>query len=116
MMDFLNLKKIKELENKNKELEFNCNLLESNNKNLLKTLIIKDELLFLISDILHSDKNISKLKKEEIIEISIRIRMLVNGYSGKLIINDEIDEKEGNLIIKEIKEKILPQIYENYNL
>lgn len=115
-MDLFNLEKINVLKTENKELTFNINLLKKENEDLLKSLKIKDELLFLISDILHSDTNIKKLNIIDIIDISKKIRMFVFGYTGKLIINNELDEKTIKLIIKEIKEKILPQIYQDYNL
>lgn len=79
------------------------------NELIKESLILKDEILFLITDLIHQKNNLKKLKNKDLSEIGSVFRSFTK-YGGKVILTESQIEDLNNLKLK-LKNEMWVKVY-----
>lgn len=79
------------------------------NELIKESLILKDEILFLITDLIHQKNNLKKLKNKDLSEMGSVFRNFTK-YGGKIILTESQIEDLNNLKLK-LKNEMWIKVY-----
>lgn len=82
---------------------------KTENELIKENLILKDEILFLITDLIHEEENLKKLSNDDLLDIGKIFRMFTF-YSNKSILNEN-ELNELNLLKPILKDKMWIKVY-----